>query len=62
MKQMMQLSALAAMAVWAACGLAADPTPAKPAGVRVGQMLIFFECAVRSRLPFFVSASWHSVQ
>lgn len=44
MKPMVQVSVLAATAVWAAIALAADTAPAKPAGVRVGQMLIFFEC------------------
>ena len=44
MNPMVKLSALAVMALCAACGVAAEPAPAKPAGVRVGQMLIFFEC------------------
>jgi hypothetical protein len=44
MNPMVKLSALAVMALCAACGVAADPAPAKPAGVRVGHMLIFFEC------------------
>jgi len=44
MNPMLKLSVLAVMAVWATCAVAADPAPAKPAGVRVGQMLIFFEC------------------
>jgi len=44
MNPMVKLSALAVMASWAACSVAADPPAAKPAGVRVGQTLIFFEC------------------
>jgi hypothetical protein len=32
------------MALCAACGVAADPAPAKPAGARVGYMLILFGC------------------
>jgi len=44
MNPMMKLSVLAVMAVCAACGVAADPAPAKPAGVRVGYTLILFGC------------------
>jgi hypothetical protein len=44
MNPMVKLSALAVMALCAACGVAADPAPAKPAGARVGYMLILFGC------------------
>lgn len=44
MNPMVKLSALAVMALCAACGVAADPAPAKPAGVRVGYTLILFGC------------------
>jgi len=44
MKQTEILSALCALAVWAAPAVAADPPSAKPARVRVGHMLILFEC------------------
>ena len=44
MNPMVKLSALAVMALCAACGVAADPPAATPAGVRVGQMLILFGC------------------
>jgi len=44
MKQTEILSALCALAAWAATAVAADPPAAKPAGVRVGHMLILFEC------------------
>ncbi|MFM8272211.1 MAG: hypothetical protein ACKODX_07725, partial [Gemmata sp.] len=44
MKMTINLSALAALATWIACATAVDPPAAKPAGVKVGHMLILFEC------------------